>query len=678
MKNFFFFLLIFFFLFPTLNCSAISMEWNNTYGGAYDDYGSSVYPTLNGGFIIAGYTSSYGVNDDFYLIYCDFKGTLIWNKTYGGSQRDACSDAKQTIDGGYVLIGFTSSFGAGLSDVYLVKTDSSGKMQFNYTYGGNNLDAGSSIQQTSDGGYIIVGNTWSFGALSSDVYLIKTDIFGNLVWQQHYGGNKPDYGLSVHQTSDGGYIIGGSTASFGAGDWTPDFYLLKTDYTGKLLWDKTYAGIGYDVCYSVEETIDGGYILAGTTSNNTTGDVYVVKTDSSGQLLWNRTYGGEKGEGANYIQQTSDGGYIIAGNTASFGAGSVDIYLVKIDSSGNMEWNTTAGGKQNDLGYNVQITKDGGCVVAGYTNSYGAGKYDAYLVKFSDVVPNQLPKAEAGLDQVSIAGSIVFFDGSNSTDIDGSIIKYSWDFGDGSQNSTQKMTNHVYQVPGNFTVTLVVTDNRGGSATDQINVTITPANKMPIANAGPDQTSFAGSTVTLDGSMSSDPDGSIVKYNWNLGDASILSGKIINYTYANPGNYTVLLTVIDDRGASSEDTVLITVTKIPAKGSIKISIKDSSNKAISGVTVSSTTQPTGQQSLSGETGSEGSVLFSNLTPGSYIFSATKSGYSLKTETITSILDQVVEKTIVIDAHQQGIPGYNYEVILIGMMITLLFLYERKK
>jgi hypothetical protein len=204
------------------------------------------------------------------------------------------------------------------------------------TYGGTNSDYGCSVQPTADGGYIVAGSTASFGAGNGDVYLIKTDASGDTLWTRTYGGTSDDYGWSVQLTSDGGYIIAGYSSSFGAGDY--DVYLIRTSPSGDSLWTRTYGGTSLDKGYSVQQTSDGGYIVVGYTKSYGAGDVdaYLVKTDSSGDALWTRTYGGTNSDNGHSVQQTSDGGYIIAGQTRSFGAGSLDVYLIKTDANGNV------------------------------------------------------------------------------------------------------------------------------------------------------------------------------------------------------------------------------------------------------------------------------------------------------------------------------------------------------
>jgi hypothetical protein len=343
----------------TTNSQPITFQ--KTFGGSDYDYGYSVQQTSDGGYIIAGFTSSFGANNgDVYIVKTDANGDTLFTKTFGGSSYYYGPSVQQTSDGGYIIAGTTQSY----SDVYLIKTDANGNTFFTKTFGGSNSDWGSSVQQTSDGGYIIAGFTNSFGAGEEDVYLIKTDANGDTLFTKTFGGGRNDEGFSVQQTSDGGYIIAGFTWSFHAGNF--DVYLIKTDANGDTLFTKTFGGTSNDYGYSVQQTSDGGYIIAGSN---------LIKTDANGNTLFTKTLSG------NSVQQTSDGGYIIAGSTYSFGTGSKDVYLVKTDANGNTLFTKTFGGSSDDAGESVQQTSDGGYIIAGWTYSFGAGSKDVYLIK---------------------------------------------------------------------------------------------------------------------------------------------------------------------------------------------------------------------------------------------------------------------------------------------------------
>jgi predicted secreted protein len=259
---------------------------------------------------------------------------LKWSKTFGGTSDDAGCSVRQTSDGGYVVVGYTSSYGAGGDDVWLIKTDSNGDEAWDRTFGETSDDMGVSFQQTSDGGYVIAGYTSSYGAGGDDVWVIKTDSDGNEAWDKTFGGTSDDNGVSVQQTSDGGYVIAGYTSSYGAG--AGDVWLIKTDSNGNEAWDKTFGGASEDAAWSVQKTSDSGYVIAGYTSSYGAGgdDVWLIKTDSNGNEAWDKTFGGTPFDNGMSVQQTSDGGYVIAGSTSSYGAGGSDVWLIKLGPEG--------------------------------------------------------------------------------------------------------------------------------------------------------------------------------------------------------------------------------------------------------------------------------------------------------------------------------------------------------
>lgn len=350
--------------------------WRKAYGGAGDEYGYSVKENTAGEYVIVGYTASYGAGGfDVYLIKTDADGNLIDEDTYGGSNDDAGYSVWETIDGGYIITGYTNSYGAGHSDVYLIKTDVNGFVSWEQTYGGGQVDHGYSVQETADGGYIISGKTASYGAGGFDVYLIKTDVNGDTLWTKTYGGAEHDCGYAVRQTTDGGYVVTGYTASSGAGG--DDVYLIKTDANGNVLWSKTYGTSDDDRGHEIQQTSDGGYIIAAGNR-----DVYCIKTDANGGTVWEKTYGGAGYlDWGHSVQKTMDGGYIVAGYTGSFNVSVYDVYLIKTDANGTPLWERTCGDWRFEYGYSVCETADGSYVVTGATNSHGAGGFDVYLIK---------------------------------------------------------------------------------------------------------------------------------------------------------------------------------------------------------------------------------------------------------------------------------------------------------
>ena len=306
----------------------------------------------------------------------------LWTRALGGSYDENGKSVQQTSDGGYIIVGSTSSFGAGGPDVYLVKLDAGGTDIWSQTFGGNDYDRGASVQQTSDGGYIIVGHTASYGAGSSDVYLIKTDVDGNEEWSRTYGTSNQEWGNSVCQTSDGGYIITGATNSYGAGSW--DILLIKTDTTGNREWQCTFGGTGWDEGCCVQQTTDEGYIVTGYIGIWPDNDVCLIKLDAEGNEEWLHTFGEEDDDRGFCVQQTSDGGYIIVGFTWSFSGGFRYVYLIKTDANGDVEWQYTYVGNGFDSGNSVQQTSDGGYIVGGYVIC-GGQDTDLYLLKTDDV-----------------------------------------------------------------------------------------------------------------------------------------------------------------------------------------------------------------------------------------------------------------------------------------------------
>ena len=365
--------------FLSLTVSHAQTIFQKTYGGIGVANAYCVQQTLDSGYIIVGEikNSSMGAYSDTYLMKTSQDGSLQWTKTFGGTNDDYGYFIQQTNDGGYILTGSGSPNGG----VYLLKTDSNGNLSWVKTYGGQ-YDWGQAVKQTSDGGFIVLGNTYAFGAGNKDIYLVKTASDGTLLWTKTYGGVGLDIGLSAQQTNDGGYIITGFTRTFQGGT-NSDVYLIKTDSNGNLLWSKTFGGSNDDYGYSVWQTNDDGYIVAGNTDSFGAGafDIYVIKTNSAGDTLWTKTYGGiDNDDGVNSVQQTSDGGYIIGGSTNSFGAGNRDIYLIRTDSSGNPIWSKTFGGINDDNCSFVRPTNDSGFIaLGGHTSSNF--NYSIYLIK---------------------------------------------------------------------------------------------------------------------------------------------------------------------------------------------------------------------------------------------------------------------------------------------------------
>ena len=367
--------------FLSLSAFAAYGQWASTYSGLSNDYALSIQQTSDGGYIVAGYTNSLGIGDiDAWVMKLDSTGGVTWQKTYGGASTDTARTVWQTADGGYIVGGRSQSFGAGDYDAWVMKLDSTGGVTWQKTYGGAESNYLESVQQTADGGYIMVGNSRSLDN-QSDVWIVKLDAVGDVIWQKTYGDVKDDDVYSIQQTQDGGYIVAGDTNSFSAGDY--DAWVMKLDSTGGVTWQKTYGGAESESATSIQQTADGGYIVAGFTASSGAGDfdIWVMKLDSTGGVTWQKTYGGEKYDGAASILQTADGGYIVAGFTYSYGLGTFSILLIKLNGSGSVTWQKTFGGAESNYVYSVQQTQDGGYILAGGHNTSVGKNSDAFILK---------------------------------------------------------------------------------------------------------------------------------------------------------------------------------------------------------------------------------------------------------------------------------------------------------
>jgi hypothetical protein len=357
------FIILTFVLFSVSTASAF--QWVKTYHKPDYDYAYSIQQTSDGGYIVAG-LSSLGFVQYAWVLKLDGNGNVQWQKTYGDG---TAYSIQQTSDGGYIVAGEAYSFGAGGSDACVLKLDGDGNVQWQKTYGGSNLDSASSIQQTSDSGYIVAGQTGSFGAGFYDAWVLKLDGDGYVQWQKTYGGTDSDFVNSIQQTSDSGYIVAGQTGSFSAGSY--DVWVLKLDGDGYVQWQKTYGGAANnDSANSIQQTSDNGYIVAGQTQSFGAGgyDAWVLKLDGDGYVQWQKTYGGTSEDEVYSIQQTSDNGYIVAGQTYAFGAVYSDAWVLKFDGNGYVQWQKTYGGTaNNDSANSIQQTSDGGYIVAGFT-----------------------------------------------------------------------------------------------------------------------------------------------------------------------------------------------------------------------------------------------------------------------------------------------------------------------
>jgi hypothetical protein len=373
---------------------SLHAQWAKTYSGVGKDEAYAIQQTDDGGYIVAGSTESFGdESGDVWIIKLDSAGNIEWQKIYGQSFSELAYSIQQTYDGGYVVAGAFPNFGWG---IWVLKIDPEGKLEWQEYFKGGQYDAGVaySIQQTNDGGYIVAGDfRYDQHTLpnNTDVWIIKLASDGTKEWDKTYGGKLHDFAYSIQQTLDGGFVVAGQKDGtlYGAG---AGLWVLKIDPFGDIEWQRTYDGEKQEYARSIQQTEDGGYIVAGATASFGAGaeDIWVLKLDEGGDIEWQRTFGGKKHDSARSIQRTDDGGYIVAGITHSFGLGEADIWILKLDAKGKIEWQKTFGGYAREEASSIVPTYDGGYAVAGLTSSYGAGEEDFLILKL-------FPNGEIGL-----------------------------------------------------------------------------------------------------------------------------------------------------------------------------------------------------------------------------------------------------------------------------------------
>jgi len=319
-----------------------NIEWQKAYhwihlNTDYDSTFFSMWQTNDGGYIVTGYMYSY-LPEELWMLKLDSSGNIIFFEfgRFTPILNYFANFIEKTADGGFILMGNSSSDSEG-EDFWVLKLSQEWDIEGRWAYGGDDDDRACSVQQTSDGGYILTGNTLSFGAGREDIWVLKLSLGGNIEWQRTYGGVDDDIACSVQQTSDGGYILAGNTLSFGAG--REDIWVLKLSQGGDIEWQRTYGGDNDDRACSVQQTSDGGYIIGSNTQSFDTGEVFflILKLTNSGDIEWQKILGAGLGEKANTVKHSSDGGYIVAGSISSFGAGGSDFWVLKLLQDGNID-----------------------------------------------------------------------------------------------------------------------------------------------------------------------------------------------------------------------------------------------------------------------------------------------------------------------------------------------------
>lgn len=405
--------LLLFLLAPVFSFGQIKFE--KVYGNIGNDFGYSVAQMYDTGYAVVGSSSSFGAgNTDVYLLKTDKYGMAVGQKTFGGINIDQGFSISTTTDSGLVMAGYTNSYGHGGYDMYVIKTNKNCDSTWTKTIGGTNWDFAYSIQQTADTGFIVAGSTFSFGHGNEDMYLVKLNKNGDTVWTKTYGGIYDDQARSVKQTSDGGYILTGMSKSFGDAA-NGDIWTVKTDSNGDTLWTFKFQTAGVDHGYDIiEDNLGGGYIIGG--------DVYtpgqgiqglVARINLSGNFISAAYYGGGTtvADGTHSITQTADGRFATMGYTNSYGAGMSDFVFYLENPIGTYIGSVTFGGPKVDKGYCVKSTYDGGFIICGTTLSFSTFER-IYLIKTDSL----------GASTGSVISFTTDISSATSTKIDGLLV----------------------------------------------------------------------------------------------------------------------------------------------------------------------------------------------------------------------------------------------------------------
>ena len=392
------------------------VEWMANFGGSGEETAQAVIKTIDGGYAILGFSNSTDGDlqdkttavNDYWLLKLDAEGKLEWNKTYGGSKDDRGQSLVQTTDGGYALTGYAmsddgdGSNNEGFHDNWIIKVDASGNLEWEKSFGFSGHDHSYDILQTEDDGFFFTGfldvtsaradgNTEKGNSLTrhgvGEFWGTKVDTKGNLQWRGYYGGTNNDRSHAVVRSDDGGFVMSGFTESsdydINNSRGSYDFWVVKIDNTGNLVWENSFGGTGIERAQDIAKTDDGGFVITGNTfstdvditNNNGESDIWLIKIDALGNLVWETTFGGTQFEDARSVSPSIDGGFIIAGNSksddkdASANAGENDIWLIKTDSKGNMTWQKTFGGEGLDFGFDALETENGSIILVGETAS---------------------------------------------------------------------------------------------------------------------------------------------------------------------------------------------------------------------------------------------------------------------------------------------------------------------
>lgn len=356
-------------------------------GGIGDDVAWSIDTTLEHGYIVAGYTTSSGLGaEDVILCKMSNNGSVIWTKTYGGTGADICYNIKTTSDNGYIFTGNTTSSTGGGKDAFVVKVDSSGNILWQKSFGGALDEYGSYIVETPTG-YLMSGMTYTYATSAKNIYLVSLKKDGTFKWAKSYGATAGGMhsGAYILPTNDNNFLICGSSM---LGQTYHNSYVMKIDTNGNSLWFKEKIDSDYNANFSADNGIGGGYILAGYTTQSTNNDdIYIIKIDNNGELEWAKTWGGTQNDNGLKIINNNNNEYILYGFTG-YGSGSTDLCILSLSASGNVNWSKAIGSPQEE-GYSFYHNShasmiknfDNSITIADYTKGFGATGKDIYLIK---------------------------------------------------------------------------------------------------------------------------------------------------------------------------------------------------------------------------------------------------------------------------------------------------------
>jgi hypothetical protein len=367
-------------LLQTPDSSSQTLRWDDAYGGSQTDGASGIVTLPDSSLVITGYTSSQGAGLlDVLLLKVDKDGAQDWIKTFGGSSDDQGYDVLLTKDSNLVIVGYSKSF-TPTSQMYIIKTDLNGNLIWGRIYGGGADEYGYSVEETEDGAYIVAGETYSFGAGADDIYLTRIEANGNQSWTKFYGGPGADWATDIAKVDSDGFIVAGNTNSFGTGN--RDIYLLRLDADGDTIWTRTYGSSGMDGGEAVLSIPGTGYLVGGLMYRGLTKgyDAELVSFDSDGGLLWESTVGGAGNQDIESLTLLPNGRVIAAGKSSASDNDDYDVLYMKVYIDGDSVSTNTFGGDGDDRAWAVTQADDEGVVLAGYTYSFGSGR-QAYLVR---------------------------------------------------------------------------------------------------------------------------------------------------------------------------------------------------------------------------------------------------------------------------------------------------------